>query len=119
VQETDLGDFIALQETIRENGDPGPSANVSRPIPESEASRLDKPQREWNLLEVYAVGDDSVHVVNGQVVQVAKDARLKDGTPLTRGQIQIQSEAAECFYKDMTLSSIDDFPPDIKAHVED
>jgi len=116
VQQTDLGDFISLMETFRKDGDPGPSANVSRPIPKSEASRLDKPQGEWNRLEIYAVGNDSVHVVNGQVVQVAKDIHLKDGTPLTRGQIQIQSEGAECFYKDMTLTPIDDFPSEIKAY---
>lgn len=116
VQENDLGDFISLKESGRLDGDPGPKAIVSRPIPEPEASQLDKSPGEWNLLEIYTVGNDSVHVVNGQVVQVVKDVRLKDGTPLDRGQIQIQSEAAECFYKDLILTPIVDFPSIMKAY---
>jgi hypothetical protein len=35
-------------------------------------------------------------------------------TPLTSGQIQIQSEAAECFYRRMEIRPLAEFPADIK-----
>jgi hypothetical protein len=38
----------------------------------------------------------------------------KNGKPLTRGQIQIQSEGAECYYKNLRLRTIQDFPERIK-----
>ena len=50
------------------------------------------------------VGNDAVHVVNGEVVMVVQDAVDGDGQPLTAGQIQLQSEAAECFYKGLRLT---------------
>jgi hypothetical protein len=47
--------------------------------------------------------------VNGQVVMVLKNSRyLKDGisTPLVEGKIQLQSEAAEIFYKDIAIKEL-------------
>lgn len=121
VQETDLGDLYPLG---------GTSADVrvtdGKYDPESEefvrkgtvraGSEPDAPHGQWNRLEVYALGTTSVHVANGVVVMVLENLKLK-GKPLSSGQIQIQSEAAECYYKDMKIRSISDFPADIKSQI--
>ncbi|MBF0197557.1 MAG: DUF1080 domain-containing protein [Planctomycetes bacterium] len=117
VQETDLGDDIFLGETVVKPGEPAPKSSTYRPIPKSEATKLDKKQGEWNLLEFYTLGNDSVHVVNGQVVVVLEDSRIHDGSELSKGQIQIQSEAAECFYKDILIQPIKEFPEAIRMQM--
>ena len=78
---------------------------------------MDAPHGEWNLKEIYSIGTTSVHRVNGQVVMVAENARKKDGTPLTRGQIQLQTEGAEVYYKGMRIRSITEFPAEIKSQM--
>ncbi|VGO20103.1 3-keto-disaccharide hydrolase [Pontiella sulfatireligans] len=127
VQETDLGDFIQIagpraeirtskvEGTKRPRFDPASAAYSSGYI--SAFPEPDAPHGEWNHMEIYAVGDTSVHVVNGLIVMVVENARKKDGSPLIRGQIQIQSEAAECFYKDLQIRSITGFPDPIKSQL--
>jgi hypothetical protein len=73
----------------------------------------DKPTGEWNVMEVLTVGQTSVHLVNGQVAMVLFNSRhVVDGeeVPLTKGKIQIQSEAAEVFYREIALKPIDEIP---------
>jgi hypothetical protein len=73
----------------------------------------EKPRGQWNTLELYTVGPTSVHVVNGHVVMVLTNPRLKMGdkeVPLTRGKIQLQSEGAEVFYRHIALRPIDRIP---------
>ena len=68
---------------------------------------------EWNTMEIYTYGGNSVHVVNGQVNMRVYNARyLKEGveTPLTNGKIQLQSEGAEIFYRHIQIEPIDAFP---------
>ncbi len=127
VQEADLGDFIGLS---------GPKAKIHvspegdkyQYDPSSEETLLlndytyassepQKPNGEWNLLELYTIGQTSVHVVNGVVVMVLQETQSGDGKPLVKGQIQIQSEAAECFYKKIYLNSISEFPSVIKSQI--
>lgn len=121
VQETDLGDFIPLA---------GPKARVRGVLHDGKRLRYDPasdtvhpatgytdctlepdaPHGEWNTLDLYVVGNNAVHVVNGEVVMVVQDAVDGDGRPLTEGQIQLQSEAAECFYKGLRLTPLSAFP---------
>ncbi len=80
---------------------------------------FEKPYGEWNTLDLYVVGGDAVHVVNGTVVLVLRNAAALGGepekeTPLTSGQIQIQSEAAECFYRRMEIRPLAGFPDDVR-----
>ncbi|NNF32621.1 MAG: DUF1080 domain-containing protein, partial [Saprospiraceae bacterium] len=42
------------------------------------------------------------------------DAQSHDGKKLTSGQIQLQSEAAECFMKDIHIRPISKFPDKLK-----
>ncbi|RKD92803.1 3-keto-disaccharide hydrolase [Mangrovibacterium diazotrophicum] len=68
---------------------------------------------DWTTIELICFGDKSIHLVNGHVVMVLQNSRLvKDGesSPLTKGKIQLQSEAAEVFFKNIQLESISEIP---------
>lgn len=68
---------------------------------------------EWNDIELVCYEDDCVHVVNGTVVMALKNARYKEGdafVPMTGGKLQIQSEAAEVFYRGLAIQHIDAMP---------
>lgn len=76
----------------------------------------ENPTGEWNTVDLYCHRDTAVHVVNGKVNMILYRSRhIKDGveTPLTRGKIQIQSEGAEIFYTDMTLTPIREIPAEV------
>ncbi len=83
------------------------------------AGNFESPMGEWNTLDFYTVGSTAVYIVNGHVVQVLQNAATVDNldkteNPLTGGQIQIQSEGAEAFYRKVRIQLITDFPADIK-----
>ena len=69
---------------------------------------------EWTEIELICYEGQSLHIVNGHVVMVLKNSRYeKDGKfiPLIEGKIQLQSEAAEVYYKDITVRELNEFPP--------
>lgn len=71
---------------------------------------------EWNTIELYTLGGTSVHVVNGKVNLVLTNSRQKIGdkeVPLVRGKIQLQSEGAEVFYRNITIRSITKLPEEL------
>jgi Domain of Unknown Function (DUF1080) len=71
------------------------------------------PTGQWNTLDLYCHGDTSMHVVNGKVVMVLYRNKQNDNgkeSPLTRGKIQIQSEGAEVFYRQIKIQSIKQLP---------
>lgn len=72
-------------------------------------SDAEKPTGEWNTLDLYVVGDHAVHVVNGVPVMEVRDLKA-DGLPLTHGAIQLQSEGAETFFRDIVLEPIRAMP---------
>jgi hypothetical protein len=79
------------------------------------ATDAEKPAGQWNTLDLYVVGDRAVHVVNGAPVMEVHDLRASDGSggptlPLTHGAIQLQSEGAETFFRDITLEPITALP---------
>ena len=79
------------------------------------SENFESPSDEWTVLELICFDGRSVHIVNGNVVMVLKDSRyLKDGEslPLKKGRIQLQSEAAEVFFKDIRIRRIDTMPED-------
>ncbi len=132
VQETDMGDFMPINEVnclipVKKEGriykyvPKGDSvilfgANVNAPrgggychIPQS----AENPHGEWNTLELFCVNNNSIHVVNGKVVMEVRNAKqIVDGKELVlnSGKIQLQSEAAECYYKNAQIKSIKAFP---------
>jgi hypothetical protein len=77
------------------------------------SENYESPSGEWTTIELITFGDKSLHVVNGHVVMVLQNSRyVKDGkvTPLTKGKIQLQSEAAEVFYKDVKIRPLRELP---------
>ena len=68
---------------------------------------------EWNTLELVCFDDQCVHIVNGKVVMALRHSRYTEGDkviPMTGGKLQIQSEAAEVFYRDIEIRSIPAMP---------
>ncbi len=124
IQEHDFGDFIPLAGVKGSfRGHPEDDTENSRIIFDPSADYLldqqgyrhatrepDYAHGEWNTVDLYVVGDRAIHVVNGEVVFAIKDALGVDDKPLTSGQIQLQSEAAEIFYKNVTIRPIDSLP---------
>jgi hypothetical protein len=78
------------------------------------ATDAERPVGQWNTLDLYVLGDRAVHVVNGvPVMEVADIATIgPDGSrrPLTHGHIQLQSEGAETWFRDITVEPIDALP---------
>ena len=70
---------------------------------------------EWNTLELICFNGKSLHIVNGHVAMILENSRqIEDGkpVPMIKGKIQIQSEAAEVFYKDIRIRNIESMPAD-------
>jgi hypothetical protein len=78
------------------------------------SENVESPADEWTTVELICYKGKSLHIVNGHVVMVLKDSRytLPDGKemPLSSGKIQLQSEAAEVFYRNIQIKSISTMP---------
>jgi len=73
----------------------------------------EKPLGEWNTIELLCYEGTSVHVVNDKVNMIITNSRLMvDGkeTPLTKGVIQLQSEGAEVYYRNIEIRPITRIP---------
>jgi hypothetical protein len=76
---------------------------------------------QWNRLELVCFQDDCVHIVNGKVVMALANARYREGdrwVPMTDGKLQIQSEAAEVFYRNIEIRAIQALPPEYRSLFE-
>ena len=133
IQEHDLGDYWAvgkpsIKVRVTKQGPAERPYYVHSPAGEPETFRrgapagphvrhsfdAEKPHGEWNILDLYCLGQASYHVVNGVLVMVLRESEQPDGqggwVPLTKGRIQLQSEGAEVFYRNITIEPIDRFP---------
>jgi len=80
---------------------------------------FEKPPGQWNTLELYTLGRTAVQVVNGHVVLVVQNTSTLQGpeltqTPLSAGQVQIQSEGGHASYRRIEIEPITDLPAPIK-----
>lgn len=95
--------------TIYTFRDGGPQGRQCVKYPDNE-----KPTGEWNTIEIYCYADTAVHIVNGKVCMVLYRSRQQDGngqdSPLTKGKLQLQSEGAEIFYRNIMMESVDRIP---------
>jgi hypothetical protein len=76
---------------------------------------------DWNSVELICFGDKSLQIINGHVVMALTQLVYKDGNtikPLVKGKIQLQSEAAEVFYKDIQIKNIDGIPAEYASYFE-
>ena len=81
--------------------------------------RAETPNNDWTQIELVCFEGKSLHIVNGKAVMVLKDSRYFDGEkfqPLTEGKIQLQSEAAEVYYKDIKIKPINKLPAEFKNY---
>jgi hypothetical protein len=69
---------------------------------------------QWDTLELICFEGKSLHIVNGHVVMVLQNSRYvqPDGKIVTldSGKIQLQSEAAEAFFRDVQIRPIKALP---------
>jgi hypothetical protein len=74
----------------------------------------EKPVGQWNKLDLYVLEDDAVFVVNGVPVMVLTDIALLDRedrwAPMRHGRIQLQSEGAETFFRNIVVEPIKSLP---------
>jgi hypothetical protein len=132
IQEHDCGDFWSVAgrvgtvvdvEGVRK-GEKGPvvyrkgGSKFTVPSPGTgprivKSADHERPTGEWNTIEVMAVGTTAVHLVNGKANMVLTNIRRCEadgGTPLTRGKIQLQSEGAEVFYRNIAVRPLAEIP---------
>jgi hypothetical protein len=130
VQEHDMGDFWGVDETIvdveaERSGEGKDQKTVYKkgaPLvaidgsPRRAIKSLDneKATGDWNTVEVLCLKGTCLHAVNGKVNLVLTNPRQPTpggGTvPLVKGRLQIQSEGAEVFYRDIAVRPITEFP---------
>lgn len=100
-----------------------PQARVTGNTPDwnvEAASNAEHPVGQWNTLDLYVVGDRAIHVVNGVPVMAVEGICEAAGPaapcqPLTHGAIQLQSEGAETFFRNIVLEPIERLPEIVSA----
>jgi hypothetical protein len=92
IQEGDCGDFFMVGGTALTVD--GKAQTGGRFVKTDDA---EKPNGEWNTIEVVCDGDRIVNIVNGEVVNEGTDASV------TAGRIVLQSEGAEVLYRNVRL----------------
>lgn len=131
IQEGDVGDLYAVGSAIFVKSTP--SATNPKPVyhydpngkwrvfsqePGFEGRCIKQPDAEnpsgqWNDVELVCLGEESIHIVNGKVVMRLHGAmRLDTPTPqsLTAGEIVLQTEGAEVFYRNISWQPITAIP---------
>jgi hypothetical protein len=125
VQEGDCGDYWSIDGSIVDIPAIGSKKDeymydpAASPLPFSYSSEYgkrciknpdaEKPTGEWNTIDIYCMGGTSVHMINGKVVMRLSNSRqLLEGkeVPLTKGRIQIQTEGAEVYYRNIQWQPI-------------
>ncbi len=129
IQEGDCGDYwgvaggVADIPAFKKNKEVyvyDPTASLKTFSASSESGRrcfknpdAEKPSGEWNVVDLYCMGDTSVHVINQVVNMILYNLRQEEKgnfTPLNKGKIQIQSEGAEIFYRNISIENIRQIP---------
>lgn len=140
VQEGDMGDYYSLAGTsidipsIKPEGEEEfhyakngalhrfSSADKEFPGHCNKGFDNENPHGEWNTLELICFEGTSLHIVNGKVVMALFNSRIQgaDNNTLSlhKGRIQIQSEAAEAYYKTIQIKSIDKIPNKFKKFTD-
>lgn len=73
----------------------------------------EKPTGEWNTIDIYCLGDSSIHIINDVVVMKLYHSRRPENgreIRLAKGKIELQTEGAEVFYRQIQLEPITKFP---------
>lgn len=71
---------------------------------------LEKPIGEWTTIELICYKDINLHIIEGEVVMVVYKPEFYNGTKwvaMNKGKLQLQSEAAETYFKNIKIKRID------------
>jgi hypothetical protein len=83
------------------------------------ANDAERPAGEWNHVDLYVLGNHSIHVVNGVPVMELRDVGELDAAgrrvPMTRGRIQFQSEGAVTYFRNIRVQPIRALPRMVMA----
>ncbi len=99
VQETDCGDIWCVGGT--EVTSPNKSAIEWNQKRIYRTENFERPNDEWNTIEIVARGDTVEHYVNGHLVNRGTKASVRSG------KILLQSEGAEIFYRTVELTPLE------------
>ena len=98
VQEGDVGDFWLLEyATLQVDGKQNSPSHHTQIVKKKDG---EKPNGEWNTVEVISFNGKCVHIVNGVVVNYGENSSV------IGGRILLQSEYAEVYYKNVTLRKL-------------
>jgi hypothetical protein len=98
IQEGDVGDFWLLGfSTIKVGGVKTIPANHTRSLKFKDG---EKPNGEWNTVEIISYHGRCIQIVNGVVVNVGEDATNKDG------RLLMQSEYSEIYYRNVRIRQL-------------
>lgn len=139
VQETDTGDFITISDTSVQAKCPSEKRDNAKYFYNEKAPLVDmawkegfvtgrcwknrdteKPHGHWNTVELITFDDIAIHIVNGEVLMTVHHPLYHDGSKwikMNKGKIQLQSEAAEIYYKNIDIKSIDTLPEKYRQYV--
>jgi hypothetical protein len=124
IQEGDCGDYWAVGDTrvdiVSSNGRYDPKGQTmaygygTPGGPRCLKSRNnERPLGEWNTIEVICYRDKAIHKVNGETVLILTNSRTKKAekeTAVVKGKIQLQSEGAEMYIRNIQIKKINKLP---------
>jgi hypothetical protein len=128
IMEGDFGDTYCMGEvfcyiTAKQDGTTytyDPTAEVVRfgprlqPVPICKRNPVnEKPVGQWNTVELVSFNGTNIHIINGKVNMVNTNSHLivnGEEVPLTKGVIQLQSEGAEVFFRNIEIRAINKIP---------
>jgi hypothetical protein len=136
IQEKDVGDYYSVAGPIVDVEGTRPGEGTDKPgntvtykkggkvytVPSKEQKTggriikspdAEKKTGEWNVVDLVCVGTTSVHICNGKVNMILTNSRVMQGgkeVPLTKGKIQLQSESAEVFYRNIQVRPVSKIP---------
>lgn len=98
IQEGDCGDIWLIDSTSLTHADTlTPKRNYHRVVKSKDA---EKPSGQWNKVEVIVDKGRITYLVNGVAVNEARNPSLSSG------QILLQSEGAEIYYRNVSLKEL-------------
>jgi hypothetical protein len=99
-------DQYAFDAPLHRNADAVGSGRVYR------SGNFERPHGQWNTVDLITRGADAVYIVNGYVVnRLFNTYRPTIHQQTTRGKIQLQSEGAEVYYRQIRLRPVEYMSP--------
>lgn len=81
---------------------------------------LERPMGEWTSLELVCFNNMALHIVEGEVVMAVYNPQFYDGNkwiPMNKGKLQIQSEGAETYFKNIQIKHIDSLEQKFQKYI--